>query len=282
MKKERKVMVYKKKVSGFGSLGKYWQKAKQKGDKEMKRILILVGVMVMGCLVSSSAMAGLGAGLSLGYFNPKYGEINDALTEINEMIEETPGVESDLGFGGGLAWTIGLDYDVNPNWVIKGEYLNFSPETSGSYSYGGEEYGYKVEQSINIRTNLRALILSGIYRFSPGKTLCPYAGVGVGSFSTKVEIKAEGEYSYYDYYYDEWVTETLDESIPDEASSIGFQLLGGAEYKIGKQLSVVGELRYISAKAEGFLEEDEMGIGEESIDIDWSGFSIGLGARYRF
>lgn len=243
----------------------------------MKRILILVGVMVMGCLVSSSAMAGLGVGISLDYFNPNYGEINDALAEINEMMD------TDLGLGGGLAWTIGLDYDINCIWVIKGEYLNFSPETSDSYSYGGEELGYKMEASIDLKTNLGALILSGIYKFSPDRVFSPYVGIGIGSFSTKAEASTKSK--FFTYESGEWVEiepSSVDESFHYEASSIGFQLLGGVEYKMGEKLSVVGELRYISAKAEGFLEEEEMGLEEASMDIDWSGFSIGLGARYRF
>lgn len=240
----------------------------------MRRLLVFVGVMMIATLIPSSAIAGLSGGISLSYFSPTYGKVNDDLEPLNERL----GTSWELGSG--LAYGLNLNYGFSPNWVIRGEYFIFSSATSDSYS--GLIGGHDVDIDYEIEVSLGALILSGIYRFSPSKVFCPYVGVGVGSFSTQLKTKAEGEGSYYDHY-EEWAG-NVNRSQSDDAASIGFQFLGGAEYKIGENLSIVGELRYISAKAEGLFkgEPPEYNPYSSGEDIDWSGFSVGLVARYKF
>ena len=72
----------------------------------MRRVLTLISVMVIGCLVSSSAIAGVGIGGSLGYFSPAYGKINDDLEETNKEMG------THLELGSGLTLGLGLSYDI--------------------------------------------------------------------------------------------------------------------------------------------------------------------------
>jgi len=236
----------------------------------MRHLLILVGVMVIGTLLSSPAIASLGGGISLSYFSPNYGKINEDLESTNEYLG------TDLGLGSGLGYGVNLGYDLSSNWRVRSEYFSFSSKTSDSYSDSG--LYWQESGNIDVEANLGALILSGIYRFSPDKAFCPYAGVGVGWFSTELKGKSEWEYSYYDYYFDEWVTETESSSDSDKASPMGFQALVGAEYRIGESLFVAGEARYISAKVEGLFAEEEY----EGTDVDWGGISIGLVVSFKF
>jgi len=236
----------------------------------MRRLLILVGVMVIGILLSSPAIASLGGGISLSYFSPNYGKINEDLESTNQA------VGTDLGLGSGLGYGVNLSYDLSSSLRVRGEYFSFSSKTSDSYSISEEDW--QTSGTIEGKVNLGALILSGIYRFSPDKAFCPYAGVGVGLFSTQLKAKSEWEDYYYDYWLEEWVTETGSSSDSDNASPIGFQALVGAEYRIGESLFVAGEARYISAKAEGLFARE----GYEGTDVDWSGISIGLVVILKF
>ena len=236
------------------------------------KVLGLVGVMVL--FFCSPALASLSAGLSFSSFSPTYGEVNEDLEGLNQRF----GTSWELGSG--LAYGLNLSYGLSPNWRIRGEYFTFSSKTSDSFS--GVIGGRDVNIDYEIKTSLGALILSGIYRFSPDKTFSPYAGVGIGSFSTELKTEAgEGSYGYW--HYQKWEG-NVTTSQSDKAAPIGFQFLGGVEYKIGENLSILGELRYINAKAKGLLEGEGPGDNpyNDGEDIDWSGFSFGLEAVYAF
>lgn len=236
------------------------------------KVLGLVGVVIL--LFCFPALASLSAGLSLGYFSPTYGEVNEDLEGLNDRLGTSWELEN------GLAYGLNLAYDLKPNWRIRGEYFTFSSKTSDSFS--GVIGGLDVNIDYEIKASLGALILSGIYRFSPDKTFSPYAGVGIGSFSTELKTEAgEGSYGYW--HYEDWEG-NVTTSQSDKVASIGFQFLGGVEYKIGENLSILGELRYINAKAKGLLEGEGPGDNpyNDGEDIDWSGFSFGLQAVYVF
>jgi len=139
----------------------------------MIKALGLIGIMVF--LFSYSAIAGSTRGMSLGYFNPSYGKINQDLAETNEYLG------TDFKFKGGLAFEFNLSYNFTSNWQIKEEFLCFSSKTSDSYHYI-ENWGqteFHQENKTDLEVRLRALIFSGIYRFFPDKKLSPYVGIGI-------------------------------------------------------------------------------------------------------
>lgn len=242
-----------------------------------KKIVGFLGAGALICafsLFSGSAQGALNFGGLVGWYNPTYGEVNDDLESVNERL----GTNWELKDG--LAWGLNLNYDFSPNWRIRGEYFSFRSKTSDSYSGLVPYTDVDVDIDYEVQANLGALILSGIYRFSPDKAFCPYAGLGIGLFSTELKTKARGEGSYYSYY-QAWAG-NVNESQSDDASPVGFQLLAGAEYKAGKNLSIVGELRYISAKAEGLFKGEGYSTVSPGEDIDWSGLSLGLGITYAF
>jgi len=212
----------------------------------------------------------------VGYYTPNYGQVN----ELFENMNKTYG--TNVKFKSGLNWGLNLNYELSSNWRMRGEYIAFDSKTSDSYVYEYELFGTLYRDDIDyvgFEVNLRALILSGIYRFSPNKSFCPYAGLGIGLFLTELKGKVTGTSYYYDPSTDKWQEWlSIDASGSDNASPIGFQILAGVEYKVRENFSIAGEIKYVIGKAEDLLGEE----GWESFDVDWSGLSAGLGVVYSF
>ena len=241
------------------------------------RVLGLSGVIVF--LFSYSAISGLTGGISLDYFSPSYGNINQDLVGINKCIG------TDFKFEGGSAFGFSSGYNFTSNWRIRGEFFNFSSKTSDSYEDIWQEGAYLLyrEMKVDFEARLGALIFSGIYRFSPDKSFCPYVGIGIGKFST--EFKQEGRGIARSYLNGEPLEHlNIYYSFFDDTSSTGFQFLGGAEYRIGERFVVIGEVRYISAKANEFVINILRGptLFWGDTEIDWSGLYFGLGVTHFF
>ena len=239
------------------------------------RVLGLAGVIVF--LFSCSAISGLTGGISLDYFSPSYGNINQDLVGINKCIG------TDFKFKSGSVFGFSSGYNFTSNWQIRGEFFNFSSETSDSYEHIWRTKTTIIirEMKVDLEARLKALIFSGIYRFSPDKSFCPYVGIGIGKFSTEFKQKTRGvirnycngELIQYLNFYD---------TVFDDTSSIGFQFLGGVEYRIGEKFAVVGEVRYISVEANKFVIDIFRERTSKDTEIDWSGLYFGLGVTYFF
>jgi len=194
-----------------------------------------------------------------GYYSPNFGEIN----EWDKRYEETGICGVDLEFGAGVLYGITAEYGISPNFALRGEITSFSTKTSskGYWSSGWLE----AEYDMDFELSMRSLVFSGIYRL-PLEMLSAYMGVGVGQFATRVELSGETRW-----YEDEVLKDTWTQSLSQNDSPIGLELLGGTGYDI-QNLSLAGEVKYTIAKADVGL----FGVA------DLSGLSLVLAALYQF
>jgi len=216
------------------------------------RLVVLISILIFGI---ASAQAGLSIGEVVSYYSPRFGEVNDKLEWVSALSE------MDLKLKGGLACGLTLSYDTSPNFRIRGEHNTFTSKTSDSSSYDlwEDDYSFKLTTT--------PIILSGIYRFSPDSLLCPYAGAGIGYFFTKISDEWKGYYEG-----EMWNTE----SYSDKDNPIGYQILGGIEFR-GENFSLAMEARYIIAKAN--LNDPSAGFNTK---VDLGGLFAGLIASTKF
>ncbi|MFQ5821776.1 MAG: hypothetical protein ACE5I5_17455 [Candidatus Heimdallarchaeota archaeon] len=220
-----------------------------------------VGTLVLAfSLLSGSAQAALNFGGLVGWYNPNFGKVNDYL---DSSVPPEWGI--DLEFEGGMMYGAAVEYEITPNFKLRGEWNGFNAETSDSD--GGGMFGYSAEYKLNVN----AYTLSGIYTVSPAKPVSPYIGAGVGQFMTKFQWEEIELYTG-----TPWLTSTGSET----EGPIGFQVLTGVRFDTGT-LFLYGEAQYISAKVE--MENFQSYDGSVSgITIDLGGFFLNVGATIRF
>ncbi|TKJ44509.1 hypothetical protein CEE35_07625 [Candidatus Aerophobetes bacterium Ae_b3b] len=233
-----------------------------------KRIIGFLGAIALVWaigLFSDPALAALSFGGLVGWYSPNFGEINDYLTHRNTIWD------TDWKFEEGMMYGAAVEYEITPNFKLRGEWNGFNAETSDSDGVGW--MGYHAEYKLN----LNAYTLSGIYTVSPKEALSPYIGIGLGQFMTKFR-------------WDETRSirgTPVDTSTGSETEGpIGFQALIGIEFGT-ETLLLWGEARYISAKVEM---EDFESLGWVSLldgrvsgtTIDLGGLFLNVGAIIRF
>ena len=228
-----------------------------------KKLVVSLGtgalVLVFGLLLSS-AQAALSFGGLVGRYNPNFSELNDYLDS-----SAPPEWGIDLEFEGRVMNGAAVEYEITPNFRLRGEWNSFNAGTSDSN--GGGMFGYRAEYKLNVN----AYTFSGIYTMSPAKPISPYIGAGVGQFMTKFQWE-EIEF----YTGTPWLTSTGSET----EGPIGFQVLSGVGFQTGTLL-LWGEARYISAEVEmkNFQSHDGSVSG---ITIDLSGLFLNVGTVIRF
>jgi len=234
----------------------------------MKKIVVgFLSVVVVLLLISSFAQAGLKMSVNAGYYSPNYGQINE---ELSAAKVETG---MDLRFDSGVFFGLSIAGEVGDKLEVRLEYDSFSSKTKDSYSYSDTFEGitYREDITVELELSTTPIILSLIYNFSPGASLSPYAGVGLGIFSSKLSSKTVCKY----YENGELVDVEPPYEYSDDDSPMGFLVLAGVQKDVTENLIFRGEVRYISAKATFATEV-------ESVDCDLSGFMGSVGLEYRF
>lgn len=209
--------------------------------KTLKPLLVLV--MILGLISSAQAsfwIAGMGA-----YYSPNYGDIKDSVNEINRL-----GFQLELKAGTGVVFSSGYDFE---RWGLRLDAFSFEAKTSSTI------YIYYVPLTVSIKTSTTPVILSAIYRVPTEGKLHPYFGAGIGIFPSETTAYIESPILW---------------SRPETQSDspVGFQILGGAEYRLENGIFFMGEFRYLSA------ETDYPTI----VSTDWSGIFASVGVGYRF
>jgi len=146
----------------------------------------IIGFMVAGILflvlgfVSMPASAELSLGVVGGYYSPNFGQVNDDLDEMNDLLG------TDLGFKAGMMYGLALGYNLPARFGLRLEYNSFESKTSDTSS---ETWGlWEFRDDMDLKLTVTPVILSLLYGFSPF-----YIGAGVGSFSTKLKVASEWE-----------------------------------------------------------------------------------------
>ncbi len=224
----------------------------------------IIGFLSAGALMCAfslflgSAHATLNFGGLVGRYSPNFGELKDYLDVANYFWN------ADLGFEGGMMCGAAVQYEITPNFKVRGEWKSFNTQASGKDGHGWT--GYKAEYKLN----MNAYTLSGIHTFTPEKPVSHYIGAGLGKFMTKFQwdetISIRGT--------PVWFTTGSETEGP-----IGLQVLAGIRLGTGRVL-LQGEAQYIFAKVrmEDFWSVREYdGRRVTHITIDLSGLFLNVG-----
>lgn len=186
------------------------------------------------------------------YYSPDYGDLGDWLEKKVGPSYDAPKM---LGPGSGI--TLSAGYDFSENWGIRLDTFSFTGTAELHRTTG--------THNILFETSTSPILVSAVYRVPAKGKLYPYLGAGMGIFPSKLIITPIKDiHNWY-------------EPVHWTDSPLGFQVLGGAEYRLKNGLFFFGEARYISAKTEypGYYS-----IGSSS--TNWSGSFVSVGMGYRF
>lgn len=214
--------------------------------KTFKAALPILAMAVGISLLASSAKASFwlkGMGF---YYSPDYGSLGDSLDKATPY--ETP---ERLEAGTGTSLSVG--YEFSERWGVRLDTFSFT---------GAADYHHLVHADrFYFETSTSPILLSIVYRIPREGGSHHYFGAGIGSFPSKLRIRAN----------------IPGRELEETDSPVGFQLLAGLERKIENGLFLSGEVRYISAKAEysGYR-------CIKSCSTDWSGIFASIGLGYRF
>lgn len=232
----------------------------------MKRFLSLAIATLMVSifwLIPKAAEAKLSISGFFSYGYPLgFGEINDAFDEYYNSVYGTS-----LGLKTGTASGIEVEYSISPGLVIRGETFNLESTTADSRMEPSPPYTIEIYYKGEARGS--SVFLSVVGKPAFEESLSIYAGAGVGVFDTKLEISTRWVY----YLDGAWNHEEID-TLYGRDNHWGCQFLGGAEYRIGKNLVLQGEARVLFSTSA--MKEK---IGRQ---VSWDSFFLGLGVGYRF
>lgn len=227
----------------------------------MKKVIAMLGVGLLVCFFSlfwGSAQAALSLGGLVGWYHSSFGEVNDYLDDVNEYWGTS------LEFQGGLMYGITVNYEIIPNFKLRGRWNGFATETSDS-GQRTAEFQYEADYKLNVNV----LTLLAVYTMPWKVAASPYVGVGVNQFITKFQWSETGLRNG---------TPLLTSFGSETEPSIGFEVLAGIEYDTGGFL-LWGEVSYVSAKAE--MEDFESARRGAALVtrtvIDLSGLFLSLG-----
>ncbi|MFH1562872.1 MAG: hypothetical protein ABIF11_05580 [Nitrospirota bacterium] len=232
----------------------------------MRKILtmMVMGMFLTACVTICQAMEGCEEenGSPVGGFGggPQWGCYSPSLSNFNDYLKKELGLDGikNVGFQGGT-----FRWQINPRWQIG---------YNGGWIYGEEQ------KTVNGTANVAFLSggYHGIlvsYKFPkeklPDEKWDLAVGGGLGLFGVYAELASVDKVTKHpEKYY--WM----------EGDTLGYQLFIEGGYKIGKILTLGGDVTYLYAKI-----DDLKWAGEKVADpteIDLSGFLIRFGPRFHF
>jgi len=188
----------------------------------MKKLSIVCVSITLILLCTAPSWAGFKIGGVLGYYSPNFGEINELFEEGNELLG------THFEFKPGMVYGAELSYDVNPQLSLRGEYLSFSSTTedfvSNIWIDLPDAPDYEVNANATYKLSAIPIFLLAVYRLSVRSSWSPYAGLGIGSFTSKA--KASMDYEEVDGPGEGSISKSY------EDSPIGYQVLAGITQNI--------------------------------------------------
>lgn len=218
-------------------------------------------IILIFSLVPQLAQAKWNVGISAGHYFLGFGKVNN---DLEQNINKKYGIH--LRLKGGSILITQIEYALPSGFKIRVEAFTFDSITSDSYTVTGTDYEREVD--IRAEATVNPILINGIYSISPGAPVSIYLGLGVGSFFGKFGFITKERY-----YSDGILTHEEFTSRFEKDVSIGFQILGGIESNLGKNLVLLVETRSI------FAVDAKM---DHWTRVNWDGFLIGLGTRLRF
>jgi len=230
-----------------------------------------VGFLIAGVLVLAFGIASTPARAELS-LKILGGQYSPHLREMNEDFDEHWNNEwgTDFEFEGGAIYGLALEYGVGPRFEIRLEGYSLESKTGEAYHNSWESsQGFWEHYHIDdFELTVTPVIFSGIYKFSP-----LYIGIGIGSFSTKLQWVGE-----YDEYLNGSLFDSYSSGMTDRDSPAGVVLLAGFGSR-GKRVSLNLEARYVT-RAKAKLEVDWWETWDTEADL--SGLQLSLLAGITF
>ncbi len=236
----------------------------------MKKVICLAVIFLVTLGLSAFAFQnepegfqGLNFGGLVGRYSPNFGELKDYLDVASDFWE------ADLSFGEKTMYGLTVEYEIIPNFKVRGEWNGFNTQISVKDGHGWTGYRAKYELNLNSYT------VSGIHMVTSEKPVSWYIGAGLGQFRTNFQwdevISIRGS--------PVWSSTGKETERP-----IGFQVLAGIRLGTGA-VFLQGEARYLFAQVrmEDFQSVREYdGRRIEAITIDLSGLVLTVRAVVRF
>jgi len=199
--------------------------------KIVESVIAGVLVLVLG-VASTPARAKLNLKILGGQYSPHLRKMNE---DFDEHWNNDWG--TDFEFKAGVIYGLALGYDVGPRFEIRLEGHYFESKTGDTYYHSWESESGNLWEHYHhedFKLTVSPVIFSGIYKFSPF-----YAGIGVGSFSSKLQWVGE-----YDEYKNGSLSDSYSLGMSDRDSPAGLVLLAGFSFK-HKPVSLNFEARYV-------------------------------------
>lgn len=231
--------------------------------KIVESVVAGVLVLVLG-IASAPARAEFSLKIMRGQYSPHLRKMN---AEFDEYGNNHKG--SDFELKGGAISGLALGCNVGPRFEIRLEGYGFESKTSDTYRWSWESSLGVSErhQHDEFKLTVISAIVSGIYKFSPF-----YVGVGVGSFSSKLQWLRE-----YDDYLNGFWMDSYSRTKSDTDSPGGLVVLAG--FSLGdKPVSLNLEARYVML-AKGKL---VVNCNSWATEADFSGLQLSLLAEITF
>jgi len=199
----------------------------------MKKIICLIVIFLVALGLSAFALQNEPKGFQrlnfeglVGRYNPNFGELKDYLIVANDFWE------ANLSFGEKIMYGLTAEYEITPNFKVRGEWNGFNTQISVKDGHGWT--GYKAEYELN----LNSYTVSGIHMVTSEKLVSWYIGAGLGQFRTNFQ-------------WDEVISirgsPVWSSTGGETERSIGFQTLAGIKVGTGT-VFLQGEARYIFAE----------------------------------
>ena len=198
--------------------------------KTLESVIAGALVLVLG-VASTPARGELSLKILGGQYSPHLRKMNE---EFDEYWNNQWG--TDFGFKAGAIYGLALGYDVGPRLEIRLEGHSFESKTGDTYYDSWEDSSGLWERYYHddFKLTVTPVIFSGIYKFRP-----LYVGVGVGSFSSKLQWVG----GYDEYLNGSWM-DSYPEGKSDSDSPAGLVVLAGLSFG-DKPISLDLEARYV-------------------------------------
>jgi opacity protein-like surface antigen len=227
---------------------------------------LAAAVMTTFILAAAPAADAGSLELRLGGFIPRAD--SNLFDDDSELY--TVGKDDWRGFSGGVEWS----FDVAPK-VELGFHLDaYERKVDTVYrDFINDRTGNNIPQTLALNivplgTSVRLVPLG---RRAP---VSPYVSAGVDVFFYRYEEYGE----FIDFFSDQ--QDIIADAFISEGAAFGFHVAGGVRVPIGRDFSLVGEVRYQNARTD--MSDDFRGFQGERLRVDLSGTSVTIGGRLRF